>query len=78
MSLRHIRDGSGRRAKSGRSKSPYLPTHGADQTSGYREYLAHGNEPKDKSRNPRNLFHELNNLDVKWFMKARLHLSRIR
>jgi len=56
----------------------YLQTHDSAQIDKYKKYLAHQGEPADNSRNPRNLFHDLNSVDMRWFKIARANLSRSR
>jgi hypothetical protein len=64
--------------KNAQSSFPYDLTHEDEIADRYREYLIHEDEPDDSSRNPRNLFHELNSIDTQWLNIARAHLSRVR
>ena len=78
MSSGYISDDNDNDVKHGRSDSLYPSTHENEQIDGYNEYLAHGDEPEDNSRNPRNLFDEVNSNDTEWLNIARMHLNRNR
>jgi hypothetical protein len=78
MSSSHVRDDNDHHVKSNQLDSAYFLTHVDEQTDGYREYLSHEDEPQDNSRNPRNFFHEVNDIDTKWLHIARMHLNRNR
>ena len=64
--------GQGNKQNGGESILP-----GRGKLNKYMEYLRKGSNTSDKTKNPRNLFDDLNRLDRKWLKQARKFLSKI-
>lgn len=50
--------------------------HRGKDTDKYKDYLVYVSSPKNKLRNSKNIFDDLNSTDAKWFKLARAYLNK--